>query len=91
MEARWSVVPSPNPGFWGNNLYAVVGSSNDVWAVGYYSNGFGRTLSCIGMEPRGLMCQAPTFRSRKRPAKRSSQAAVTMSGLSLRRVFSALH
>ena len=62
--SAWSVVPSPNPGFWGNNLYAVVGSSNDVWAVGYYSNGFGRTLTlhwdgstlcCIDQERRRPM------------------------------------
>jgi len=43
--SAWSVVPSPNPGFLGDNLYAVVGGGNDVWAVGYYSNGFGRTLT----------------------------------------------
>ncbi len=43
--SAWTVVPSPNPGFWGNDLQAVIGSGNDVWAVGDYSTGFGRTLT----------------------------------------------
>jgi hypothetical protein len=33
--ARWSVVPSPNPGGSGNHLYAVSAvAADDVWAVG---------------------------------------------------------
>src|SRR5205823_13057673 len=35
--SAWSVVPSPNPGFWADLLLAVRGSGNDVWAVGSYS------------------------------------------------------
>ncbi len=32
----WSVVPSPNPNLYGNDLYGVAAvSANDVWAVGY--------------------------------------------------------
>ncbi len=35
----WKVVPSPNPGRWGNGLAAVSAvSSTDVWAVGYENN-----------------------------------------------------
>src|SRR5207253_7329855 len=33
--SAWSVVQSPNPGFWGNQLYAMTGSGSDVWAVGW--------------------------------------------------------
>jgi hypothetical protein len=43
--SAWSVAPSPNPGFWGNDLYAVTGSGNDLWAVGGYSDQIGRTLT----------------------------------------------
>jgi hypothetical protein len=43
--SAWSVAPSPNPGFWGNDLYAVTGSGNDLWAVGDYSDQIGRTLT----------------------------------------------
>ncbi|HEX3492900.1 MAG TPA: alkaline phosphatase family protein [Streptosporangiaceae bacterium] len=36
---RWSVVPSPNPGPAGNNLYSVAASGPDnVWAVGQRSD-----------------------------------------------------
>jgi hypothetical protein len=32
---RWSVVPSPNPGKFGNQLYGVAAAGpNDIWAVG---------------------------------------------------------
>jgi protein involved in ribonucleotide reduction len=42
----WSVVPSSNPGLRRNNLYAVTGSGNDVWAVGDYGDGgFTQTLT----------------------------------------------
>jgi hypothetical protein len=34
----WSIVPSPNVGFFSNRLTAVAAfAANDVWAVGYYS------------------------------------------------------
>jgi len=37
--ARWSIVPSPNPGSTANGLKAVAAvSTNDVWAVGYFSS-----------------------------------------------------
>ncbi|MFL5734722.1 MAG: S-layer homology domain-containing protein [Chloroflexia bacterium] len=44
---QWSVVPSPNILFRFNWLNSVSGiSSNDVWAVGYYSEGgYSRTLT----------------------------------------------
>jgi uncharacterized repeat protein (TIGR01451 family) len=44
--ARWSVVPSPNPGTAMNILMSVSAiSSDDVWAVGYrLSDGISRTL-----------------------------------------------
>jgi hypothetical protein len=33
----WSIVPSPNPGTWNNELYAVSAAGpNEVWAVGEY-------------------------------------------------------
>ena len=32
--SAWSVVASPNPGFWGNNLYAVVGSTTMFGLLG---------------------------------------------------------
>jgi len=36
--STWSVVPSPNQGTTGSELHAVAAiSSNDVWAVGWYS------------------------------------------------------
>src|SRR5262249_42501253 len=36
----WIYVPSPNVGALGNTLYGVSGSSaNDVWAVGFYTDG----------------------------------------------------
>jgi hypothetical protein len=39
--SNWSIIPSPNPG--GSNFYNVLSevatiSSNDVWAVGYYTD-----------------------------------------------------
>ena len=37
----WNVIPSPNVGTSTNNLYAVSGSGNDVWAVGAYNTGPG--------------------------------------------------
>ena len=38
--SQWSVVPSPNPGTNSNELAGVAAvGSNDVWAVGDYSNG----------------------------------------------------
>jgi hypothetical protein len=41
---QWSVVPSPNVGTDNNHLKGVVAlSPSDVWAVGYYFNGYGGT------------------------------------------------
>src|SRR5437867_481388 len=37
----WNVIPSPNAGTSTNNLYAVSGSGNDVWAIGAYNTGPG--------------------------------------------------
>src|SRR5437867_12330827 len=37
----WNVIASPNVGTSTNNLYAVAGSGNDVWAVGAYNTGPG--------------------------------------------------
>src|SRR5207249_1903346 len=42
--SSWSVVPSPHPGV-ESSFYGVSAiSSNDVWAVGYYTDGPQRTL-----------------------------------------------
>jgi hypothetical protein len=58
---QWSVVPSPNPGLFGDVLNEVAAvSANDVWVVGYYTNGKGpnQTLalrytgSCVTPTPR---------------------------------------
>lgn len=39
---RWRIVPSPNPGAAQNFLKGVVAiSSDNVWAVGYHSDGYG--------------------------------------------------
>src|SRR5207248_4318894 len=35
----WNVISSPNVGTHTNNLNAVTGSGNDVWAVGEYNTG----------------------------------------------------
>jgi len=46
--SAWSVVPSPNPGTGPNSLNAVtVISTNDVWAVGGYSNRNGGNFTLI--------------------------------------------
>ena len=37
----WNVIPSPNVGTSTNNLYAVSGSGNDVWAIGAFNTGPG--------------------------------------------------
>ena len=38
----WSIVPSPNPGFQNDGLYAVTAlGANNVWAVGYQVGGTG--------------------------------------------------
>lgn len=35
---KWSIVPSPSPGFFDNDLYGLAAvSANDVWAVGSYT------------------------------------------------------
>ena len=44
----WSVVPSPNPGVTGDQLYAVIAASaKDVWAVGEMSGTNGPNLALI--------------------------------------------
>lgn len=46
--AAWTVVPSPNPGTNANELEDVVAvSSNNVWAVGYYTASGNSSLSVI--------------------------------------------
>ena len=45
---RWSVVPSPNPGRSGNNLYAVSAvEADDVWAVGQQNGASGPDQALI--------------------------------------------
>lgn len=44
---RWAQVSSPNPGATGNNVLQAVSvvSANDIWAVGYYENDIGASVT----------------------------------------------
>jgi hypothetical protein len=55
----WSISPSPNVGFYNNQLTAVAGSAaNDVWAVGYYFTS-GKHWPCTGTVAPGVSSRPP--------------------------------
>jgi hypothetical protein len=61
-NGAWTVVPSPNVGDGGNELYGVVAvSANDVWAVGYYRlDGLGSTRTLTMHYTNGAWTVVPS-------------------------------
>jgi hypothetical protein len=52
--AQWSIVPSPNPGAYYGSLYGVTAiASDDLWAVGAYSNDGGSTYPSMMLHWNG--------------------------------------
>src|SRR5205823_5504253 len=70
--ALWSVVPSPNPGVFRDQLLAVaVGTTDNVWAVGWYeTETLGNPRQTL-MERYATVCISPT------PAPTPTACAIT--------------